>query len=137
MVTYSEKLKDPRWQKKRLQILERDKFQCQDCGHKGKTLHVHHKYYIFKKDPWEYPDDLLITLCEDCHRCWEGHSYIVNDFTKVLLSDGWTPYQLLFLLNEIRQSKISGDDMNVAIISSRNESFDNDLDDFARNYRDE
>lgn len=31
------------------------------------TLHVHHKYYIEDRNPWEYDDDALITLCSDCH----------------------------------------------------------------------
>lgn len=30
-------------------------------------LHVHHKYYILGRKPWEYPNDALITLCSDCH----------------------------------------------------------------------
>jgi len=30
-VTYAEKLKDPRWQKKRLEIMERDEWTCQWC----------------------------------------------------------------------------------------------------------
>ena len=30
-------------------------------------LHVHHKYYILGRKPWEYPNDCLITLCSDCH----------------------------------------------------------------------
>ena len=33
-----------------------------------KGLNVHHKYYIKGKAPWEYEDDALITLCEDCHK---------------------------------------------------------------------
>lgn len=33
-----------------------------------KGLNIHHKYYIFGHNPWEYKDDALITLCEDCHR---------------------------------------------------------------------
>jgi hypothetical protein len=28
---------------------------------------VHHRIYISKKEPWDYPDDLLVTLCEGCH----------------------------------------------------------------------
>jgi hypothetical protein len=68
MSAYSEKFKDPRWQKKRLEILERDEFTCQLCGDKESTLHVHHWYYEKGKDPWEYPDMALITLCEDCHK---------------------------------------------------------------------
>ena len=66
-MTYAEKLKDPRWQKKRLEILERDKWSCQWCGNKEATLHVHHEYYEPGGDPWEVWDELLTTLCEDCH----------------------------------------------------------------------
>ena len=66
--SYSELLKDPRWQKKRLLIMQRDKWTCQDCGWKESTLHVHHKYYIPDKKPWEYPNKALITLCEGCHK---------------------------------------------------------------------
>ena len=67
MNNYSELLKDPRWQKKRLKILERDKFQCRSCMADDKTLHVHHIEYKDGKKPWEYPDADLITLCEKCH----------------------------------------------------------------------
>lgn len=65
--TYSEKLKDPKWQRKRLKILERDGFTCQACHDKENTLHVHHIIYFSDSDPWEYPDKLLTTLCENCH----------------------------------------------------------------------
>ncbi len=62
---YSRKLKDPRWQKKRLKILERDNFECRFCENKELTLNIHHIAY--HKEPWDCPDELLITLCEDCH----------------------------------------------------------------------
>ncbi len=64
---YAEKLKDPRWQKKRLQILERDGWCCQNCCDPENTLHVHHRWYEKGKDPWDYPDECLVTLCEECH----------------------------------------------------------------------
>ena len=64
---YMEKLKDPRWQKKRLQILERDGWQCIKCGDGENTLHVHHRRYIPKTDPWNYPESALVTLCDRCH----------------------------------------------------------------------
>lgn len=64
---YLEKLKNPRWQKKRLEILQRDEFTCQKCGDKETTLNIHHKSYKLGNDPWDYPDDNLITLCEHCH----------------------------------------------------------------------
>lgn len=64
---YSKKLKDPRWQKKRLEILERDEWTCQRCYDSESTLVVHHRKYLPTTDPWDYPDHLLVTLCEDCH----------------------------------------------------------------------
>jgi len=67
-MTYQEKLKDPRWQKKRLEILERDGWMCRQCYDKTKTLHVHHRWYNAELEPWEYEDRVLITLCEDCHK---------------------------------------------------------------------
>ncbi len=64
---YAQLLKHPKWQKKRLEILERDNFQCQLCKDKETTLHVHHLKYIDENKPWEYKNKDLITLCEDCH----------------------------------------------------------------------
>ena len=65
-MTYAEKLKDPRWQKKRLEILNRDEFTCQLCNDKDSTLHVHHNKY--GSNPWDIENDKLITYCEHCHR---------------------------------------------------------------------
>lgn len=65
--TYSQKLLDPRWQKKRLEILNRDNWTCQYCGETKVTLHVHHEAYERGKEPWEAEDYLLTTLCKDCH----------------------------------------------------------------------
>lgn len=66
--SYWEKLQDPRWQKKRLEILERDGWRCTECSDESKPLHVHHGYYEKGFDPWEYRNDTLRTLCEDCHK---------------------------------------------------------------------
>lgn len=67
IMTYADKLKSPKWQKKRLEILERDEWKCKNCGEDGKTLHVHHKKYTNGKDPWDYNNDNFVTLCNDCH----------------------------------------------------------------------
>lgn len=64
---YDNLLKDPRWQRRRLEIMQRDDFTCNHCGSTKNTLNVHHLYYVKNKMPWEYPDDALITLCEECH----------------------------------------------------------------------
>ena len=66
-MTYSEKLKDPRWQRKRLEIMERDNFQCRFCDDNEKTLNVHHGYYEKGLDPWEYKENTLYTICIECH----------------------------------------------------------------------
>jgi hypothetical protein len=65
---YSDKLKDPRWQKKRLEIFERDGWQCGFCGTKSETLHVHHLIYQHGKEPWDCHEENLLTLCSDCHQ---------------------------------------------------------------------
>lgn len=67
--SYKQKLLDPRWQKRKSEILTRDKFICQapNCGALNKTLHVHHLDYFHGIEPWDYPDDMLITFCFSCH----------------------------------------------------------------------
>ena len=70
--TYDLLLQDERWHTKRNIILERDKHRCVKCG-KITTLQVHHKYYNKypdgkKVNPWDYPNDALITLCDECHK---------------------------------------------------------------------
>ena len=68
MTTYSEKLKDPRWQKLRLEVLNRDTWACQNCYDDTSTLAVHHLYYTKGTEPWEYPLNAFLTLCEGCHQ---------------------------------------------------------------------
>jgi len=82
MTAYSEKLRDPRWQKKRLFILERDDWTCQRCSGDESTLVVHHRRYLPNTEPWDYPNDLLVTLCEDCH---EGERINWPESEKLLL----------------------------------------------------
>lgn len=76
---YIEKLKDPRWQKKRLEIFKRDGWACQVCYDDKATLHVHHRYYEAGKAPWEYPPEAFSTLCEECHLDEKNQRKRVND----------------------------------------------------------
>jgi hypothetical protein len=80
MSEYLQKLKDPRWQKKRLEIFERDEFTCQWCYDSQSTLHVHHIKYT-TGNPWEEENENLITLCEDCHNKEELRN---NNFKLIL-----------------------------------------------------
>lgn len=65
MKTYSEKLRSPKWQKKRLEILKRDKFKCTMCADSETELQVHHLKYT--GEPWDAPNENLTTLCKHCH----------------------------------------------------------------------
>jgi len=65
---YKSLLRDPRWKIKRLGILKRDNNTCQHCKKSKKYLHVHHIWYIDGRDPWDVPDEFLITLCKGCHK---------------------------------------------------------------------
>lgn len=78
---YSKLLKHPKWQKKRLKILEQDNFTCQLCGDTETTLHVHHFMYN-GKEPWEIDDGCLITYCEDCHSIVEHMNFKKNEESK-------------------------------------------------------
>lgn len=64
---YSEKLKDPRWQKRRLEKLGAGCWRCEKCSSTQVTLHVHHIKYVKGREPWEYADDELQVLCATCH----------------------------------------------------------------------
>ncbi len=78
-MTYAEKLRDPRWQKLRLKILDRDGWACRSCQSTEKSLQVHHLYYA-KLDPWDYPLSCYQTLCTECHqeRQWIVDEWIQN-----------------------------------------------------------
>jgi hypothetical protein len=65
-VSYSEKLRDERWQRKRQNVREKANYKCQDCGSQEK-LEVHHCYYKYGLEPWQYPIDSLRCLCSICH----------------------------------------------------------------------
>lgn len=67
-LTYSEQLKHPNWRRKRLEVLGISDFACTCCGDKEKMLHVHHRRYIKGRMAWEYENNELTALCEDCHK---------------------------------------------------------------------
>lgn len=95
---YKEQIKNPLWQRRRLEILNRDNFTCQICGCKDKTLHVHHTAYIKGKMIWEYPDRMLITMCEDCHK--EEHRLGFENVNTLneLRKQGITNHEISLLL---------------------------------------
>lgn len=105
---YWEKLKDPRWQKRRLEILSNVNFVCQGCYDGEKELHVHHNLYRKGAEPWEYADHELRALCKDCHAYEEQ---VREDFLSRL---GMIPpeYPLYLLLNAVNSILARGDEWN-------------------------
>jgi hypothetical protein len=66
-MTYLAKLKDPRWQKKRLECFQAAGWKCERCHSGTKPLNAHHRQYRPGREPWEYELGELVCLCEDCH----------------------------------------------------------------------
>ena len=66
--TYSDKIKDPRWQKLRLKVFARDEFKCTCCGENMETINAHHIAYKPNTEPWEYDISEITTFCDQCHK---------------------------------------------------------------------
>lgn len=107
---YKEQIKSPKWQKRRLEIMQRDNFTCQLCGDTESMLNVHHLCYHKKRNIWEYEDWELITLCENCHK--EEHSsmdYIISEIESIK-SRGVTMREIVSALDTIDVSLYLGHD---------------------------
>jgi hypothetical protein len=124
---YTTKLRDPRWQDKRKEILDRDGHECVDCKihlerypedtekFAGRILDVHHKYYESGNDPWEYPNEAFITLCRNCH---EEETRVLKEvqpsLIQVLRRGGVRAGTIMYLtsmLSVLRKYPESGDDI--------------------------
>lgn len=66
-MTYKEQMKSPKWQKKRLEIMQRDNFKCTICGNDKDQLHIHHLYYRPGFKIFDYENESLVTVCNKCH----------------------------------------------------------------------
>lgn len=86
-MSYSEKLKDPRWQRKRLEVFNRDNFTCLFCASSLKPLNVHHVIYSRFGEPWELPTPLLQTVCELCHEERQAKIDAAANAVKIYLKD--------------------------------------------------
>lgn len=59
-----------KWKRKRLKILRRDNYLCQECKRYGKMIaarEVHHIKYSDEYPELAYDDNNLISLCHACH----------------------------------------------------------------------
>lgn len=126
---YSDKLRDPRWQKLRLEVMSQAFFTCEKCFDDKSPLHVHHNYYVSGREPWEYRTDSLSCLCENCHKLekesstqtseWEAAAnlqlamqretngekpHVAEIVKSAALSSGWPESEFLFLLERLTMS---------------------------------
>ena len=65
---YLELLKNPKWQKLRLEVLDARGWKCELMGETDISLNVHHRRYVRGAMPWEYEPEQLQVLCEECHK---------------------------------------------------------------------
>lgn len=77
-LTFAEQIRHPNWQKRRLQIMENAQFSCERCGTNEVTLNVHHKRYVKGRMYWDYADNELQCLCEDCHQQEHTHRALLD-----------------------------------------------------------
>ena len=100
-MNYQELLKSPEWQRKRLNIFNRDDWSCKSCGDTKNQLHAHHIYYEKNLKPWEYDDECIVTLCDSCHQ--DIHSEI-NKISALIsfyaVVKGWDFIDIYNLLKE-------------------------------------
>ena len=71
-LSYAEKLRDVRWKRRRDELIRRANYTCCECCQPlvsgTMDLQVHHVVYISCLDPWDYPDELLVVVCDFHHR---------------------------------------------------------------------
>lgn len=62
--------KSSAWEKKRLEILERDNYECQVCKEEGgfaPATTVHHILHLENRPDLALDDDNLLSVCAACH----------------------------------------------------------------------
>lgn len=85
-ISYRDLLRDPRWQKRRLEVLQAADWRCSRCRSHKTNLQVHHRRYIRGLMPWDYTDEQLVVLCDDCHE--------LQHLPKPTADDEWRESQI-------------------------------------------
>lgn len=70
-LTYSEKLRDPMWLRRKADLIEGVKC-CELCLTENIPLEPHHRYYKSGTEPWDYPDHAFQVVCRGCHKILQG-----------------------------------------------------------------
>lgn len=109
---------DIRWLEKRVEVLKRDKEQCQGIGEDGKQcersskngdrLEIHHRNYT-SPDPWNEPPENLITLCRQHHEEEKNANLgqAARDVCSALMKSNWMVRQRQLLIRCISEKIIT------------------------------
>lgn len=87
--TYEEKLRDPRWQRLRLIVMNEAGWACEECGDGMEELHAHHRNYRPDAEPWQYGAEELRCLCTTCHTLTHlDQKKVVGFVEKIMVGRG-------------------------------------------------
>lgn len=65
---YREKLQTKEWKSFSRSMKEQKGNSCEICKRGDMTTEVHHWFYDFDREPWQYMPDEVAVLCSECHR---------------------------------------------------------------------
>jgi len=99
IMAYKDDLENINWQRRRLEIFERDNWtcQCKSCEKLTDKMYVHHYLYFGDLKPWLYPNDMLIILCRNCHQKEQGRTELETNLSTTLKMKGFLVSDLLAL----------------------------------------
>jgi hypothetical protein len=100
---YADKLKSTLFQERKLEIVKRNKGVCTLCNSTDKELHVHIKESLRDLASWEYSDDMLITLCNECPYKERGRTKAEKGLITVLRLAGFLSSDILAITTKIHR----------------------------------
>lgn len=93
-MTYSEKLKDPRWLEFKAEYVDHYRrehkgvVRCEQCGEEWPHYHLRHRRYEEGKDPWDYRFDAMRLMCEECHEALHALEKLARAWILTLTGEG-------------------------------------------------
>lgn len=96
---YQAELSTKHWQDRSHAIKTRDNLKCQafNCATPDSPLQVHHIDYISHQRPWQYPDDMLVSLCSTCHEKEQTRYHFESNLFTALKMKGFLACDILAL----------------------------------------
>ena len=84
-----------RCEKKRQEIFKRDSLTCQACQTTQGSLRLYSRRFLPATDPWNYPDKLLVTLCDSCLHYEADNQQRVLRMLQRAVQEIWLADQIL------------------------------------------